>query len=122
MIVAVSSFVLPWFAFVLKSLIAAAVAYSQDPLVLQSPPLLTSSSYSGVGAIPERAMRAQKSSEKDKRNKKQFLFLFLRSPPRLKTLLFRNGYYGGLKTKTYRRNGLRRTCYSSLLDYVALSR
>jgi len=32
-------------------------------------------------------LRAQKSSEKDKRNKKQFLFLFLRSPPRLKTLL-----------------------------------
>jgi hypothetical protein len=63
-------------------------------------------------------LRAQKSSEKDKRNKKQFLFLFLRSPPRLKTPLFRNGYYGGLKTKTYRRNGLRRTCYSLLLVTV----
>ena len=58
-------------------------------------------------------LRAQKSSEKDKRNKKQFLFLFLRSPPRLKTLLFRNGYYGGLAGQKAARQNENPTAYAA---------
>jgi hypothetical protein len=99
MIVAVSSFVMPYWFVRPEAVLSSTGVYSQDPLVLQSPPLLTSSSYSGVGAVPGRGLRAQKSSEKDKRNKKQFLFLFLRSPPRLKARLLGRGYHGGQKNK-----------------------